>query len=82
MYLGMVKNDALMLIERYGDLLKADGEEDTTLTEIRSRFPEDGSEKKAMRWLGFMQGVLYEKERFTLDEIKKHSMDPQNAVIS
>lgn len=84
----MTKDDALLLIERYGEHLKKHGEEDPVLTEIRSRFPEDGSEKKAMRWLGFMQGALYMLKRFghgrgfTLDALKDHSRDPSNAVIS
>ena len=45
------------------------------------------AERKAMRWLGFMQGALYVLKKlkglgFTLDELKEHSKDPQNAVIS
>lgn len=38
-----------------------------------TRFPENGSEKKAMRWLGFMQGALWAAGVFTLDELKEHS---------
>lgn len=83
----MTKNDALLLIDRYGEFLKKHGEEDPVLTEIRSRWPEGGSERKAMRWLGFMQGALYvlkklKRRGFTLDELKEHSKDPSNAVIS
>ena len=33
----------------------------------------DGSEKKAMRWLGYMQGILVAKSVFTLDDVKEHS---------
>lgn len=40
---------------------------------MRERFPEDASEKKAMRWLGFMQGILVATEFFTKDEVKAHS---------
>ena len=37
------------------------------------RWPEDGSERKAMRWLGYMQGVAVACGLFTLDEVKEHS---------
>jgi hypothetical protein len=37
------------------------------------RFPEDGSEKKAMRWLGYMQGVLVATGVNTLEDVKEHS---------
>lgn len=40
---------------------------------LRSRWPEDGSERKAMRWLGFMQGALWTLGIYTLDELKEHS---------
>lgn len=29
--------------------------------------------EKAMRWLGFIQGVLWAKQIFTLEELKNHS---------
>ena len=28
---------------------------------------------KAMRWLGYIQGVLVSNKRFTLDDVKAHS---------
>jgi hypothetical protein len=34
---------------------------------------DDGSEKKAMRWLGFIQGAVYARGYFTLEQIKEHS---------
>ena len=40
---------------------------------MRARFPADGSTSKAMRWLGYMQGVLEATGVYTLDEVKEHS---------
>jgi hypothetical protein len=30
--------------------------------------------EKAMRWLGFIQGVLFQKKYYTIKELKHHSM--------
>lgn len=38
-----------------------------------NRFPSEGSKAKAMRWLGYMQGVCVASEVFTLDQVKEHS---------
>ena len=69
----MTKETAVKLMGEYAQVFREAGEQDTTLTEIDTRWPEDGSEKKAMRWLGFMQGALYTKGLFTLDDVKEHS---------
>ena len=37
-------------------------------------FADRGQVDKAMRWLGFLQGVLWKSGEFTLDDLKKHSM--------
>ena len=37
------------------------------------KFVDEGRIEKAMRWLGFIQGVLWHGEYFTLDELKEHS---------
>ena len=71
----MTKDEALDLMDQYCSLVKELGGHNETVTGLRSRFPEDGSEKKAMRWLGFMQGILYITEIFTLEELKVHSRD-------
>ena len=71
----MTKDEALDLMDQYCSLVKELGGHNETVTGLHSRFPEDGSEKKAMRWLGFMQGVLYITEIFTLEELKVHSRD-------
>ena len=37
------------------------------------KFVDEGRVEKAMRWLGFLQGVFWAKTEFTLDELKNHS---------
>ena len=36
-------------------------------------FIEAGREEKANRWLGFVQGVLWAKEIYTIEEMKEHN---------
>lgn len=71
----MTKDEALELMDQYCSIVKELGGKDEIVTGLRSRFPEDGSTSKAMRWLGFMQGVLYITGIFKLDELKVHSRD-------
>lgn len=66
----MIREDALKLIKEYANYAE---DELDTLYKIHERFPSDGSENKAMRWLGFCQGVLFERGVFSLDDIKDHS---------
>lgn len=40
---------------------------------MRGRWPEDGSKAKAMRWLGYMQGVLVCAGYYDLEDVKEHS---------
>ena len=35
--------------------------------------PKLASEAKFMRWLGFIQGVLWQRRWFTLEELKEHN---------
>lgn len=37
------------------------------------KFVDEGRVEKAMRWLGFLQGVLWESGEFSLDDLKNHS---------
>lgn len=37
------------------------------------QFVDDGRIDKAMRWLGFLQGVLWARGLFSLDDLKNHS---------
>lgn len=34
--------------------------------------------EKIFRWLGFIQGVLWTEEMYTLDELKDHNRDKNN----
>lgn len=40
---------------------------------MSQRFPTDGSNVKAMRWLGYMQDVLVASGVFTLAQVKEHA---------
>jgi len=71
----MTKDEALGLIDRYCSIAKERTVAGEVITGLRSRFPKDGSEGKAMRWLGFIQGALYAANVFTLEELKVHSRD-------
>lgn len=44
----------------------------TMIPEMRLMIAE-GRREKAMRWLGFMQGVLWVSGEYTLDELKDHN---------
>lgn len=70
---NMTKDTAIELVRQYAEIAYLSGMRDPTIVEIHTRWPEDGSERKAMRWLGFMQGVLYSNHLCTLDELKEHS---------
>ena len=37
------------------------------------RLVDAGSMEKAMRWLGFLQGVMWRRNLYTLNELKDHS---------
>ena len=41
--------------------------------EVLNNIIPEGKIDKAMRWLGFIQGVLHERKDFTLEELKAHS---------
>jgi hypothetical protein len=73
----MTRATALKMIEEYQTFSGGDG----PLHRIRERFPEDGSESKAMRWLGFCQGYLVAKECFSLAEVKEHSMRGEVGIL-
>jgi hypothetical protein len=44
------------------------------MTQEAQKFVDEGKIEKAMRWLGFLQGVFWVDEDFTLDDLKRHSM--------
>jgi len=68
----MNKSEALHLIKEYcaAAVRLSWGE---AITGLRSRFPDDGSENKAMRWLGFIQGVHFARGSYSLESLKDHS---------
>ena len=68
----MTREQALNLIQAYDEESRIYAA-CRILHGIYDRFPEDGNEDKAMRWLGFCQGVLHSTGAFSLDELKKHS---------
>lgn len=70
----MTKEEALTLICDYCEAMKERGCEDETIIGLHSRFPPEGSEAKAMRWLGFMQGALYQMKIYSLEDLKQHSL--------
>lgn len=82
---SMTKQEAVQLMRDYAAVLKewwthpftpaSDTHMILTLThiiEMPARFPEDGSEDKAMRWLGWIQGALCAFGIYTLEEVKEH----------
>ena len=38
------------------------------------KFVEEGRIEKAMRWLGFIQGVMWSEGIYTIDEMKEHNV--------
>lgn len=68
----MTRGDALFLVWWYSQQFREAGWSDE-YSGLHDRFPRDGSEAKAMRWLGFAQGAAVQGGLFTLDEVKQHS---------
>jgi len=48
----------------------------------RAGLIDEGRIEKAMRWLGFIQGVLWSIGDFTVDELRTHSRSEENEVSS
>jgi hypothetical protein len=69
----MTRSVALALLKEYQDCARR-WPACSVLHTIYDRFPLDtGGGRKAMRELGFAQGVLYAHRKFTLDDLKLHS---------
>ena len=51
-----------------------------TMLPKAAQFVEDGRRDKAMRWLGFIQGVLWTQKIYTIDELKLHNA-PLNTLM-
>lgn len=81
----MTREHALALLKEYSDFVEErfggmdinpNNAKESALASVmgvHDRFPDDGSEKKAMRWLGWAQGVLQACGVFTLEALKEHS---------
>lgn len=91
---GMDKESILNLISLYCEsiplILRSEEEKqklryrdigDEVIVGLAENFPEEGSEDEANQLLGFMQGVLWLRGVFTLDEIKSHSQDMRNLIV-
>lgn len=64
---------ALNLLYQYDYLVFRPGGFEEPYAGLWDRFHLDGSEAKAMRWLGFAQGACVAFGIFTLEEVKRHS---------
>ena len=45
-----------------------------------ARLADSGEIEKSMRWLGFLQGVMWDSDMYTLDELKNHSRQDGKGV--
>jgi hypothetical protein len=64
----MTRSDALTMLAEYEQYLPR-------IRGMSSRFPEDGSDRKAMRWLGFAQGVACALGIYSVEELRTHSRE-------
>lgn len=85
----MIRDEALGLLREYCDVIRRyldsprtldlsqrREDHDSLLNEaagMSDRFPASGSENKAMRWLGYIQGILRATGFYSLEELKEHS---------
>lgn len=71
----MTKSTALRMLGQYCECLS--GYQLTPVLRdaggMFDRWPDGGSVRKAMRWLGYMQGVLVATNYFSLEAVKAHS---------
>lgn len=70
----MNKEEALSLLAEYQEVVVKRGTGPNLLIDTSDRWP-GGDEAKAMRWLGFAQGMLVARGIYNLDEVKQHSRD-------
>lgn len=50
------------------------------VTEVKS-FVDEGRIEKAMRWLGFIQGVLWSNHQYSIDDLKDMNRPMEKAVL-
>ena len=79
----------LQVIDRYDGLCEAYAHNDEDLRHVAQMLPQmrmmlvAKRREKLMRWLGFVQGVLWTKRIYTLEELKEHNMpdDEREALL-
>lgn len=82
----MTREKCLEVVDRYERILSSfgPGKKDRDMVEhLLGMLPQmrsflvgiesDTEKMKFMRWLGFIQGVLWQRGWFTLDELKEHN---------
>lgn len=65
---------AIYIAASYADRFESD--RDFLMQHLVGMYPQMMTmedEGKVMRWLGFMQGVLWTQQRFTLEQLKEHN---------
>jgi len=65
----MTKQDAISMVEQYAALTQ----DAHILTMAPRMAADDFKEDKAMRWLGWVQGVLCDRGIYDLEDVKEHS---------
>lgn len=74
----MTRKDAISLVKQYASpvVLELVGCEESAekIWDLAQRIDNpEHSENKCMRWLGFVQGVLFAEYVFSVDQLKEHS---------
>ncbi len=75
----MTKQTAIRMVTEYCVVMKQQHRHNYSsnalvdAARMSDRWPKEGSENKAMRWLGYIQGVCVCDCLFTLEEVKQHS---------
>lgn len=70
----MTKTTALKLLNEYATLCQGmNNPIAKDAAGMPDRFPDDGSVRKAMRWLGYIQGVVVTLGAFKVGDVKEHS---------
>ena len=77
----MKENKIIDVCEKYSKKLKKFHQADKKVYHIKwmimkiSEFIKENQQEKANRWLGFIQGVLWAMEIYTVDEMREHNRE-------
>lgn len=80
----MTNDKILEVIDRYAERLANAPYYHPELIHIRGMLPRmrtlviEGQRDKVMRWLGFVQGVLYSFGTYTIDQMREHNRAEQS----